>query len=190
MGRRTIHLVRHGQHNTESEVGNRLGPSLTSLGRRQSRHAARALSHLKVDRLHVSTLNRTRETGDIIAAAFENLVPRPSRLLWETIPTRPTHPRFKVIPRQEIESMRQRSERVFQKYFRSARGDRDDILVTHGNLIRYLVCRTLGMRVRMWLNMGMFNASITEITVDSDGGLTLVSFNQVTHIPQRLRTGI
>jgi serine/threonine-protein phosphatase PGAM5 len=83
-----------------------------------------------------------------------------------------------------------RLDRVFATYFRPAeRGPRTDLFVCHGNVIRYLVTRALGVDTTAWLEMSVGNASITRIRVEPDGRFKVIAVGDVGHIPPNLRTG-
>ncbi|MFC2173170.1 histidine phosphatase family protein [Acidobacteriota bacterium] len=188
MGIRQIYLVRHGQHIKDKKLDpGSLGPSLTGLGIRQAKHTAKALSTIGINAVHCSSLTRAKQTAEIIALAFPGIKVRPSRLLWECVPTR-----IKSLPidKNTIEQDRERAERVLLKHFKPARVDRHEIIVAHGNLIRYLVCRVLGLRRTAWSKLGTFNCSITRVMIDPKGPKILLSFNENHHIPSTLRTSI
>lgn len=66
--------------------------------------------------------------------------------------------------------------------------DRHELIVAHGNLIRYLICRVLGASPRAWASMRINNCGLSEVVVESDGSLTLASYNDTGHLPPRLVT--
>jgi serine/threonine-protein phosphatase PGAM5 len=61
--------------------------------------------------------------------------------------------------------------------------DAHDIVVCHGNVIRWLVCRALGVDPQAWLGMSIANCSLTIIQVKADGSCKLISFADSGHIP-------
>jgi serine/threonine-protein phosphatase PGAM5 len=88
-----------------------------------------------------------------------------------------------------IQAGQKQAEMVFSKYLTPARSeDKTDIIVSHGNLIRYLVCRVLGGPADGWLNMLTFNCGITEIDIEPGGRLRLVRYNDLGHLPTELIT--
>jgi serine/threonine-protein phosphatase PGAM5 len=150
---------------------------------------ARVLGRIEPDAIHASSMPRALETAEIIAGKFPDLRIRRSRLLWECMPTPTPGARLTPEERKSIARHTRRAERVLTVFFGPCRRrDRTEIIVSHGNLIRYLVARTLGARPQAWLNMDTHNASITKITVFGGGHRFLVSFNEVEHIPPSLRT--
>jgi len=190
MGTRIIHLVRHGQ-TAQGDPSDELGNGLTSLGQRQARRVTLRLSRLPVSVIHYSTLRRAAETAHIIAEQFPGIPARPSRLLWECIPGLPVTVRkdYPDISRREAERDWQRTGRAFAKYFRPARGgDRHEIIVAHGNLIRYFALRALGVTPGLWMQTDIRNCGLSEIHIESDGVTMLIALNDTGHIPRRWLT--
>jgi len=207
MANRHIYLVRHGQR--EPGPGNdALGPSLTVLGWKQAHQAARRLATLKIDVIHTSSLRRTMETAQILAVEHPNIPIRPSRLLWECVPAMPDFALqwFKDHPNpgsgqapEEIQPWRgvwsetehldqlqtdfEQARQAWEKYFIPAKGkERYDIIVGHGNLIRYFVLRAVQVPPENWINMDIYNCSICEIVIEASGRPMLVSHNENGHL--------
>jgi broad specificity phosphatase PhoE len=207
MAKRFIYLVRHGQREPGPGI-DPLGPKLTELGWRQAHQAARRLSSLNVDVIHTSSLRRTLETAQILAVEHPDIPIRSSRLLWECVPALPDfalqwfkeHPDpgdgqlspemqpwrgvwSEVNDLQQLATDFEQASQAWDKYFIPARGkDRHDILVSHGNLIRYFVMRALQASPASWINMEIHNCSICQIVIDADARPTLVSFNDCGHL--------
>ena len=57
------------------------------------------------------------------------------------------------------------------------------MIVCHGNVIRYFVCRAIGLDPLRWLDMMIANCSLSVIQVRPDGRTVLVSFDDVGHLP-------
>jgi probable phosphoglycerate mutase len=84
----------------------------------------------------------------------------------------------------------EQAERAFQRFFVPAPdGERHEVLVTHGNLIRYLCCRVLGVLPEAWTEMGTFNCGISRVVIQDGPRRLLVSYNDFGHLPLQLRTG-
>ena len=66
--------------------------------------------------------------------------------------------------------------------------DRHDILVCHGNVIRWFVSRAVGGEPRRWASMEIGNGSITILAVRPDGTIRLVCFSDVGHLPLATQT--
>ena len=71
-----------------------------------------------------------------------------------------------------------------QSYARATAGTTThDVLVCHGNVIRWFVCKALGVDLNQWTRMDIANASLTVITIRSDGTTRLEIFGEVAHLP-------
>ena len=78
---------------------------------------------------------------------------------------------------------------AWAKYMRpSPEADAHDVLVCHGNVIRWMVCRALGLDTKRWSTMDIGNGSITVIAVRSDGMTRLAVFSDVGHLPVEKQT--
>ena len=185
-GVRTLVLVRHGVYDENDPRDPDVGRALTPEGEEQARRAGERLAALgvRIDALHASTMTRARQTAAIIGGIL-GLDPRLSRDLRECTP--PTL-REDVMARQTAggpDSCRQALDRAWDRYLRpSPAGDTTEVLVCHGNVIRYLVSRVLGLDTRLWLNMSIANCSISMVQVRADGRMRLVSFDDVGHLPR------
>ena len=186
MGDRTLILVRHGQLDMEAFALNGFKAGLTSLGRRQARRTASRLRSLHVDAIYYSTLGRAAETARIITPVFDGVGPQPSRLLWEVpspaiLSARGEHARATAV--------QQRFERTFARFIRGHKGsgNRTDLLITHGNLIRAFACRVLGLTPESWLLFWTSHCGITELRITPNGG-RILTYNDVGHLPTQLRT--
>ena len=189
MATRTIYLVRHGLHDHELEGG------LTPVGVEQARLTAQRFRSLPISAIHCSTMPRAAETAEIIAREFPDIPLHRSRGLEECFPCIPPIPvyieYFAQVPVEDIVQDRKQAEEAFVRYFKRARGkDKHEIVVSHGNLIRYFVCRVLQIRPEAWGSMDMGNCGISKVLIKSDGWMILVSHNDVGHLPHRLITSL
>lgn len=205
MATRTLYLVRHGDYipidNTvlgekpsmearyrrACEVG-----GLTPLGKEQSEAVAERLAPLPITAIHTSTMLRAVETADIIAAQFPKVRVHRSDKLWECIPAVPDPPHDRGIrgkyTEAELAEQAARAARAFDHYFKRARGrDKHEIIVAHGNLIRYFICRVLDVPpAPLVLNMELCNGSVSEVLIKPDGRMMLIAYNDVGFMPYRL----
>ena len=180
---RRIYLVRHGQLDMQAYAKEGPSAGLTKLGQKQARKTAKRLGSVGSCSILCSPHGRARETAEIIANASPNAVLRPNRLLMELQSIGPPdddtwRPAFK----KSI----QRGERAFSTFICPARQrQRVEIIVSHGNLIRYFVCRALGIAHESWLSLGTSHCAITHLRVTPDR-ITLVSYNETHHLPIHL----
>lgn len=186
MGERTVILVRHGQLDMEAFALNGFKAGLTPLGRLQARRTASRLRSIHLDAIHFSTIGRAAETAAIIAPAFAGVRSQPSRLLWEL-----QSPAILLERGEEARaaSTQQRFERAFARFIRghNGQGNRTDLLITHGNLIRAFACRVLGLTAESWILFWTSHCGITELRITPKGGRVL-SYNDVGHLPVQFRT--
>jgi serine/threonine-protein phosphatase PGAM5 len=195
MATRTIYLTRHAQHDLENDHKDKLGGGLTPIGVEQAKLTAQRFRSLPISAICCSTLRRAAKTAEIIAQEFPDIPLQRSQGLRECCPCIPPIPAyieyFAQVPAEEIAQGKKQAEKAFDRYFRRARGnDKHEILVTHGNLIRYLVCRVLEIQPEAWGKMDMCNCGISEILIKPDGRMVLVSHNDVGHLPTHLTTGV
>lgn len=189
---RTIVLVRHGNYVADPAIDEKIGPSLSPLGVAQAQLAGAALMGLPVhfDHLYASPMQRARDTAAVIAGDFPGRGFEVIDDLAEcTPPTRRTEISKDDKP-AELAACKQKLDRVFTRFFKPATaGDQADMLVCHGNVIRYLVTRALGVDTTAWLEMSVGHASITTIRIEADGRLKVIAVGDVGHIPPNMRTG-
>ena len=190
-GVRTVYLIRHGDYDHEDDRDSEVGKELLPLGVAQARILASRLRGMPVDfsSLHSSTMTRARQTAMVIGAEFPDLVIMNSRLIRECTP--PT--RRKDIMRGErpesLMACRRQLEKAFSTFFAPSRAaDAHDIVVCHGNVIRYFVMRALGVDAEAWLGLSIGNCSLTTISVEADGSMKLLCFSDIGHLPPNLVT--
>lgn len=85
-----------------------------------------------------------------------------------------------------------RIEAAFRRYFYRAPPEQNedsfDVLVCHGNVIRYFVCRVLQFPPEGWLRMSVAHCSITAVTIKPNGRVTLRCLGDTGHLPPYLIT--
>lgn len=83
---------------------------------------------------------------------------------------------------------RARFERAYDRYFAKPTKSSTELLVCHGNIIRYFVCRALGIPISRWLRLGTSHAAITRIVVKDNGVVGVAAFNETSHFSKKLLT--
>ena len=189
---RTIVLVRHGNYEADPAIEEKIGPHLSPIGVAQAHLAGAALMRLPVqfDHLYASPMQRARDTAAVIAEDFPGRAFKVVDDMAEcTPPTRRTEITKGEKP-ADLAACKQKLDRVFARFFKPATaGDETDMLVCHGNVIRYLTTRALGVDTAAWLEMSVGHASITTIRIESDGRIKVIAVGDVGHIPPNMRTG-
>lgn len=190
-GCRTLYLVRHGLYDQSDPRDEATGQGLVPIGREQARLTGARLASLGVrfSALIASPLTRARETADIIAAALPGLAPAIEPDLAECTPPTWREDVARTLAVDEARECRDRLERAFGRLFvPSPDGDRHEVVVCHGNVIRWLWCRALGVDPTAWLGMTIANCSLTVIQVRPDGACKLFIFDDIGHLPPALQT--
>ena len=140
--------------------------------------------------MHVSPMQRARDTAAVISANFPgNKFTVVDDLAECTPPTRDAKIMAGEKPADLAACMAQ-IDRLFAAYFKASQdGARTEIFVCHGNIIRSLVVRALGVDADAWLAMSAGHASITKIRIEADGRFKVISVGDVGHLPPNLLTG-
>ncbi|MEO6800869.1 MAG: histidine phosphatase family protein [Rhodanobacter sp.] len=189
---RTIVLVRHGYYVPDAQSDKKLGPHLAPIGVAQAHLVGARLAGLptRFDALYVSPVQRARDTAAVIGGEFPG---RHFEVVEDLAECTPPTWRTKITAQEKPADMatcKAQFDRLFARYFRPASGHaQTDLMVCHGNVIRNMVVRALGVDPKAWLEMSVGNASITRIRVEADGKFKVISVGDVGHIPPNLRTG-
>lgn len=185
----TIYLVRHGAYDMKAKADPAVGPSLTPLGISQAKLVAARLRALPVrfDSMTSSTMTRARETAAVIHESLTEVPLDSTPLLSECTP-----PAFQAISGESTDEMTKcatRLDEAFGTLITPTPGaDRNDLLVCHGNVIRYFVSKALRIDPRSWLGMTVAHASLTVIRVRADGSMKVIGVGDVGHIPANLQS--
>jgi serine/threonine-protein phosphatase PGAM5 len=180
VGTRTLVFLRHGQYDAESRG------ELTALGREQARLSAAYLATaFRFDLVWASTLPRARETADIVATQLGGLRVRHTGLLREGLYSKVEG---YEVPASERRDDRARADAAYAKLVRTSRADRKELVVCHGNLIRYMMCRALHTPVAKWMRMTTSHCGLTRVIVRDTGAVRVVSYNETSHLPIELVT--
>jgi serine/threonine-protein phosphatase PGAM5 len=191
-GVRTIYLIRHGEYNQTDTSNSDLGKELTPLGIAQARLLSARLKGMSVKftSLISSTMIRAIQTAQIINDNFPELELKESSLIREcTPPTWREDIIVKTAPKELSECV-DNLEKSFREFFIPSpdANDRNDIIVCHGNVIRYFVTKVLKVDTMSWLQMSITNCSLTIIRIMPDGIMKLDAFSDYGHIPENMRT--
>lgn len=203
--KRTIILVRHGQYNMNATQDS--DRYLTELGREQAditgKRLAELLAHMKSKagkdengnkvQLEVnfikSSMTRATETADIVLKHFPEIKDhKKCDFIREGAPCPPDPPFPEWDPSPSdffIEGSR--IEAAFRKYIHRAKPEQNhdsvDVLVCHGNVIRYFICRALQFAPEAWLRFAVHNGSITMMTINKKGDVIVTALGESGHLP-------
>jgi serine/threonine-protein phosphatase PGAM5 len=190
-----LYLVRHGEQ-LDAEHGLPDGP-LSPRGRRQAEALAERLGGIPFDAAWHSPLQRASETAKIVAAKMPALEPEPSALLFDCIPSGPApetpsvyDPFFGSVTDEEIDAGRAQMADAVAEYLRSSREDRHELLITHNFVIGWFVREVLGAPDWRWVSINQANCGLTVLTQKPGRPWSLVTHNDLAHLPPELRTGL
>lgn len=189
---RTIYLIRHGHYAADPTIDEKRGPGISPIGAAQANLVGARLAGLavKFDALYVSPMQRARDTAAVISGNFPGSKFTVVDDLAECTP--PTRDQ-KIIAGEkpaDLAACTAAIDRLFAAYFKASQGgDRTEMFVCHGNIIRSLVVRALGVDADAWLGMSAGHASITKIRIDAEGRFKVISVGDVGHLPPNLLTG-
>lgn len=198
---RRVFLMRHGHYERSGDLGDMVW-ELSPLGRRQAVRVGRRLARIvesasgRFEGVYASPWPRATQSAQIAGREMDLDNIRIKRYLHELVPlVDPELPEFKAFPigleatspegRQFVE---QQIDKIRDRFFRAPTRRSFVLVFAHGNLIRYLVARTLRLPYEAWAMMDIAHASITELRVYANGFEALISFNETGHLPPSMVT--
>ncbi len=190
-----LYLVRHGEQQ-DAEHGLPDGP-LSPRGIRQAQLIAERLGGVPFTGAWHSPLQRAADTAAIIAERMPAITPEPSALLFDCIPSGPSaetpssyDPFFGSVTEAEIEAGRAQMEDATAEFLQSSSADRHDLLITHNFVIGWFVREVLGAPDWRWVSINQANCGLTVLQQKPGRPWTLVTHNDLGHLPFELRTGL
>jgi serine/threonine-protein phosphatase PGAM5 len=181
---RTLYLIRHGAYVADRNADPRLGPGITPLGVAQARLAAVRLGATGVafDSMTSSPLQRARDTAAVMHETLTKVPVTQSALLTECTPH--LYEEVAAEVGRERAACAKQLDQAFAELFTAAKGaQRHDILIAHGNVIRYLVTKSMKVDSRAWQTLAVAHASLTVIQVQPDGSTRVLAVGDSGHIP-------
>lgn len=186
-----IVLARHGHYELNPKADPKLGPGLSPLGIAQAHLlGARLAGEADFDAVRVSPLQRAQDTARVALEGFDAPAMMTLADLSECTP--PTHKPSDTADStpESLKACTEQLDRLFATQFKPANGQpRRELLVCHGNVIRYLVSKALGLDPKSWLAMSFGHTSLSTIRIDADGSMRLLGAGDLGHLPPNLRTG-
>jgi serine/threonine-protein phosphatase PGAM5 len=185
---RTVYLIRHGAYLPDAKADPQAGPGLSPLGIAQARLIGTRLRSLPVafDSLTSSTMTRAQQTAAIIHEQIADVRATSSPLISECTP--PARIESRDAPAAQ-QACKEKLDAAFAKFFAPASGaSRNDVLVCHGNVIRYLTTRALGVDPQSWIAMSVGHTSVTVVQVLGNGTYRVIAVGDVGHVPPTLQS--
>jgi len=190
-----IYLVRHGEQQ-DAEHGVEDGP-LSPRGRRQASALADRLSGIPFDAVWHSPLQRTTETARLIAERMPAIEPQPHALLFDCVPTGMTdetpaayEPFFGAVTQEQIEAGRAQMADAMGEFLVRKQDEVHELLITHNFVVAWFVREVLDAPEWRWMTLNQAHGGLTIIAQKPGRPWTLVSHNDVAHLPVELRTGL
>lgn len=189
---RTIILVRHGFYDWDNDEDPDVGKALLELGRQQAALVAARLDAMpvKITSLQASTMTRARQTAEIIATHFPELELQLHRDIRECTMTTRRQDIMDSLEPGEAAACEAQLAGAWGRIFVPASGEKDefDIVVCHGNVIRWFVTRALGVDPTAWLGMSVAHCSVTTIQVRADGSFKIRGVGDSGHLDYSMTT--
>ncbi|KPM06988.1 serine/threonine-protein phosphatase Pgam5, mitochondrial-like protein [Sarcoptes scabiei] len=189
---RHLLLIRHGQYKMDADSDE--FRQLTSLGRDQAKRIGERLKELALPytRIIKSTMTRAIETAQIIHEHLPDIPMSSCDYIREGSPIFPEPPIHSWKPETKFFQDGARIESAFRKYFHRAdpsqKQDSYDILVCHGNVIRYFVCRALQFPPEGWLRFSLYNCSMTWVAIKPSGRVIVYTVGDTGHLSRAQMT--
>lgn len=195
-------LVRHGETrwNKEQRYQGCSDVPLSSVGMAQAQMLRERLSSEDIDVIYASDLCRAMETARIIASAhkLQVIVSRELRELdfgeLEGMPVEEVNQRYPQIARAWSthppdfvfpggEGLQELFSRVspFARRLQQDHSEKTVLIVTHGGVVRALLCALLGLGLEHWWQLRVDAASLTVVESYSDR-MTLSQLNDTCHL--------
>ncbi|MCX4242410.1 histidine phosphatase family protein [Paraliomyxa miuraensis] len=198
---RRVFLMRHGHYERTGNLGDTVW-GLSPLGRRQAVRVGRRLAQLvdsasgRFEGVYASPWPRATQSAEIAGREMDLDNIRIKRYLHELVPlVDPERPEFKsfpigleATPSEGRVFVDQQIDKIRDRFFKPPTRRSFVLLFAHGNLIRYLVARTLRLPYEAWAMMDIAHASISELRVYANGFEALISFNETGHLPPSMVT--
>ena len=188
---RTIILIRHGEYEHDEDCDEDVDCGLVVLGRQQARLAGDRLKAMPIafTSIQASAMTRARQTGEIIAERFPGLELVLHRDIRECTPSTWRKDIMADLEPGEAAECEANLEAAWQRIFVPASDANEyDIVVCHGNVIRWFATRVLEVDPLAWLGMSIADCSLTVVQVRMDGSKKLIAFADSGHIPYSMTT--
>ncbi|MDU0365805.1 histidine phosphatase family protein [Microbacterium sp. NPDC089180] len=190
-----IYLVRHGEHQ-DAEHGLSDGP-LSPRGQRQAALLADRLSGLPLDAVWHSPLERAAQTARAVADRLPSVSPESSALLFDCVPTGMTpetpaayEPFFGSVTEAEIDAGRAQMADATAEFLARKAGEVHELVITHNFVISWFVREVLQAPDWRWMTINQAYCGLTVIAQKKGRPWTLLSHNDLAHLPVELRTGL
>jgi len=190
MPKRVLYLIRNGEYHRD-KMDHAFNAPLTERGIEQSQRTGRSLKDLPIQTIYTSPHEQTRATANWIRESLPNtdFFATDKLKQYRSSSIGRVFTRELILQAIEDTTNEAQMENAFQQFFQPAtEDDIHEILVCHGNIIVDLVCHATKVNSNTWSHMLINNCSINIVSIESADDMKLVAFNDVRHLPDKLRT--
>ena len=171
-----ILLIRHGE---SQQIG--INPHLTNNGNVQAQQLAVMLSQIPLTKAYVSDQIRAIETFEEYKKLNPNMRFVKTKKLREIYRTLVGGPQKEGTPHSREVSDKARIDSFWKEILNSA--DKTVAFFTHGNVIRYLLAKAMGIEPKFWTKMVINCGSISLIQKNKDS-VRVKFINSISHLAQ------
>ncbi|MGW4241306.1 histidine phosphatase family protein [Nocardia sp. NPDC004722] len=185
MATRHLYVVRHGAADPFGE--------LTDVGQRQAELLGERLSSVPVDAVWHSPLARAVRSARIVGERLPGVSVREAAELVDHVPHVPREMPpdwagfFDGYDPTEAAAGERLSDALINRFARPAATETHEVLITHAYPVAWLVRHTLDAPPARWLGLNCGNAALTVIEYRDGIAPTLLSYNDMGHLPPELR---
>lgn len=193
MAARILYLIRNGQYDRDTRSLEEAGGPLTEAGRDQAGRTALALRDLPIRAIYCSPYRQSQETAAFFAEALPQALLEESNLLRQYDTMQDVDSTFHPdILARALAFKKRHLARAYEHFFLLPDEDANlhEVIVCHANIIRDLICRAIGVQPETWAHMIINHCGISCMRITAEAAPELVVYNDVSHLPDSLRTDI
>jgi serine/threonine-protein phosphatase PGAM5 len=199
-----LYLVRHAEQEHSPAEDPAVG--ISARGRLQARLLGQRLSGVPFAGIHHSPVKRAEETAQLVAESLPGVPLRSSVLLTDRTPVPSPEqeagypasdlPWLATVPVEERDEGGTQISAALRHFARLGDGVRTPggqpgpghhLLITHAFVIGGFVREALDAPAWRWLGLNPFNCGLTVIDCRPGSAPTLISFNDIGHLPLEVR---
>lgn len=185
MADRLLYLARHGEAIDEGE--------LSPVGRQQARLLGQRLATVPFAAIHHGPLPRATQTAALISECLPGVPVHCAEAVGDYIPPVPDPAALPEVYGRFLDGVTADDYRLGAKLAAAATdrhavpAETRELIVTHSFLVAWFVRHALGAPDDRWLGLNAANCGLTVIRYRSERPPTLVTFNDLSHLPPELR---
>lgn len=171
-----LYLLRHGQVEFSEKHNEKI---LTKIGKKQVQYSAKKLSQIKFDTIYSSTLIRTKQSSKIVSKYHNNNIKYDD--LFKELHKKVIGGIHNIIDETRFKKDSIRAKESWQLVSNLKKNK--VLIVCHGNLIRYYICKLLNISAKKGNHFNIYEGSITILDTKNN---SIEIINDISHIPKKL----